>query len=257
MLGAGALIGSLIFPEKIGKPLKQGLGNLWDDITGVSAAEAAADAQREGFDRAEDFLTSAQEQSQSQLEQSQQQFQELIGTIQGQMEQYLSPYSEAGEGALSQMQALAGAQGPEAQQAAIQGISDSPLLQAQIRQGEDALLQSAAATGGVRGGNTPQMLNQAIQQQYAQLGGISGMGANAAGQLASGALQSTGQEAGLVSRFGQMKSALPMQTAGQLAGLATGRGDVNASQALSAYQLQKDFLTDLAGMGVNIAGLLV
>ena len=54
------------------------------------------------------------------------------------------------------------------------------------------MLQNAAATGGVRGGNTtgalatyrPQMLTQLIDQQYARLGGLSAQGYGASSQLA-------------------------------------------------------------------------
>jgi hypothetical protein len=63
------------------------------------------------------------------------------------------PFQEAGAQAFEQQQALAGLRGPEAQQAAIAQIEQSPFLQAQIRQGEEAMLQRASATGGLRGGN--------------------------------------------------------------------------------------------------------
>jgi hypothetical protein len=54
--------------------------------------------------------------------------------------------------------------------------------------GEEAMLQSAAATGGLRGGNTqaalaqfrPQVLSSLINQQYSRLGGLATMGQNSA-----------------------------------------------------------------------------
>lgn len=96
----------------------------------------------------------------------------------------LQPYAAAGGPALAQQQALAGLSGMDAQQAAIAGIESSPLLQAQIRQGENAMLQNASATGGLRGGNMqaalaqfrPMMLQQAIDQQYSRLGGLTSLG---------------------------------------------------------------------------------
>lgn len=96
----------------------------------------------------------------------------------------LQPYAAAGGPALAQQQALAGLSGMDAQQAAIAGIESSPLLQAQIRQGENAMLQNASATGGLRGGNMqaalaqfrPMMLQQAIDQQYSRLGGLTALG---------------------------------------------------------------------------------
>lgn len=78
----------------------------------------------------------------------------------------------------------AGMTGAEAQQAAIQRVADSPLLQELMAQGEEGLLQSAAATGGLRGGRTqaalaqfrPAMLQHEIDKLYGRLQGISGMG---------------------------------------------------------------------------------
>jgi hypothetical protein len=107
----------------------------------------------------------------------------------------MAPYVSAGTGAIGQQQALIGLQGAEAQQQAIQGFEQSPLFQSITQQGENAILQNASATGGLRGGNVqaalaqfrPQALNALIEQQYGRLGGLSTMGqASAAGQAASG-----------------------------------------------------------------------
>lgn len=68
-------------------------------------------------------------------------------------------------------------------------------MQALIQQGENAMLQNASATGGLRGGNLqaalaqfrPQMLNALIDQQFSRLGGLTTLGQNAAaGQAAAG-----------------------------------------------------------------------
>jgi hypothetical protein len=56
------------------------------------------------------------------------------------------------------------------------------------QQQENAILQNASATGGLRGGNVqaalaqfrPNLLQQMIQNQYANLGGLSTLGQNAA-----------------------------------------------------------------------------
>lgn len=150
------------------------------------------------------------------------------------MREQLDPYAQAGQNAMQAQQNLLGLGGAQAQQAAIEGISGSPMFQSLVAQGEDALLQNAAATGGIRGGNTgaalaqfaPQMLNQQIQQQMAHLGGLAGMGMNASSQLASG-----------------------------LSGLAGQRGDINASQHLGEYNAQRGFVTDAVGLGLQIAGI--
>lgn len=103
----------------------------------------------------------------------------------------LSPYMEAGQGALSQMQTLMGMGSPEEQAAAIGAIQSGPEMAAMTAQGENAILQNAAATGGLRGGNTqgalaqfrPQVLSQLINQRMTQLGGLAGMGQSSATAL--------------------------------------------------------------------------
>jgi len=96
----------------------------------------------------------------------------------------LQPYAQAGAPALEQQQALLGLRGPEAQKAAIAGIEGGAGYQAQVQAGEEALLQRASATGGLRGGNIqaalgqfrPQMLQQEIEKQYGRLGGLADIG---------------------------------------------------------------------------------
>jgi hypothetical protein len=96
----------------------------------------------------------------------------------------LQPYADVGEPALQQMMAASGLSGPRAQQAYISGIQAGPEFQALVRQGEESILQRAAATGGVRGGNVqgalaqyrPQVLSQLLQQQYSRLGGLADIG---------------------------------------------------------------------------------
>jgi len=93
-------------------------------------------------------------------------------------------YGEAGPKAFEQQQAIAGILGPERQAAAIAEIEQGGGFQARVRSGEEALLQRASATGGLRGGNIqaalaqfrPQMLEQEIERQYGRLGGFSDIG---------------------------------------------------------------------------------
>ena len=96
----------------------------------------------------------------------------------------LKPYTEAGLPALEQQQAFLGLRGPEAERAAIERISGGERFQELTRQGEEALLQRASATGGLRGGNIqgalaqfrPQVLNSLIEEQYGRLGGMTTLG---------------------------------------------------------------------------------
>lgn len=112
------------------------------------------------------------------------------------MRKLLQPYVDAGTPALKQQMDFLGLNGPQAQQAFVTAQENNPLYQGMVRQGEDALLQQASATGGLRGGNTqgalaqfrPQMLNQFLEQQYGRLGGITQLGQNSAAGVGNAGL---------------------------------------------------------------------
>lgn len=110
----------------------------------------------------------------------------------------LSPYtSQAGSG-------------QDAQARAIAGLENSPIFQALVRQGEEGILQNASATGGLRGGNVqgalaqfrPAMLNQQINQRFAQLGGITQLGQNSAAGVGNAGLGAAGNIAALLEQKG-------------------------------------------------------
>jgi hypothetical protein len=92
--------------------------------------------------------------------------------------------------------AVPGISADQAQQDAINSIKTGSQFEELSRQGEYGILSNAAATGGLRGGNTqgalaqfrPAMLQQLIDKQLADLSGISTMGGNAASALGSAAL---------------------------------------------------------------------
>ena len=126
--------------------------------------------------------------------------------------QLFQPYVQAGVGSLGQQEALLGLSGPEAQAEAIAAIETGPQFQALARQGEEAMLQTASATGGLRGGNIqaalgqfrPQMLQSMIQQQFQDLGSLTNVGqASAARQAAAG--QATGTN--ISNLYGQQGAA--------------------------------------------------
>ena len=104
------------------------------------------------------------------------------------MQALLKPYTEAGVPALEAQQAFLGLRGPEAEAAAIERIRGGETFQALAGQGEEALLQRASATGGLRGGNIqcalaqfrPQLLSSLIEQQYGRLGGMTSLGQRSA-----------------------------------------------------------------------------
>lgn len=160
------------------------------------------------------------------------------------LQEVLAPYVAAGtggegvEGALQAQQALVGLRGPEEQAAAIRAVEASPEMAAMVRQGEEALLQRASATGGLRGGNVqaalaqfrPQMLSQLINQQYERLGGLTRIGqASAAGVGAAG-----------------------MEQAGAISNLLAQQGAAQAGAALASGQAQAQMW---GGIGQTVGSL--
>ena len=154
----------------------------------------------------------------------------------------LRPYVEAGQPALQGQQALIGLRGAPEQQAAISALEQSPFFQSAVRQGEEALLQRASATGGLRGGNIqaalaqfrPQMLESQIAQQYERLGGLTSLGqASAAGQAGAG-----------------------MQSAGAIGNLLAQRGAALAGGQLAAGSVPRQAFGDLLTGGLVAAGFM-
>lgn len=158
------------------------------------------------------------------------------------VQKLLKDYTEAGPEALAAQQTLLGLKGPEAERAAIERISGGETYKALAAQGENALLQQASATGGLRGGNIqaalgqfrPQLLSSLIDQQYGRLGGMTSLGqASAAGVGAAGMQtganvsnllgQQGAAQAGAEIAQGKAFSAIPSAISGGL-GLFTGLG---------------------------------
>jgi len=123
----------------------------------------------------------------------------------------LQPYVNTGSTALSGYNDLIGLNGDPAQQFSIDQIRKGPAFGSLKQVGENAILQNASATGGLRGGNTQAALSQfdegllssLINDRLAKLGGLVSVGQNAAagvgnagmqtGQLVGGALGTAGQ----------------------------------------------------------------
>jgi hypothetical protein len=122
----------------------------------------------------------------------------------------LKPYTEAGVPALEQQQAFLGLRGPEEERAAIERIQGGQTFQALQQQGENAILQNASATGGLRGGNVqgalaqfrPALLNQVLEQQYSRLGGMTQLGQRSAAGVGAAGMESGTNVANLLSQQG-------------------------------------------------------
>ena len=130
------------------------------------------------------------------------------------MRELLKPYTEAGLPALEAQQAFLGLRGPEAERAAIERIRGGETFQALASQGEEAMLQRASATGGLRGGNIqgalaqfrPQLLSSLIEQQYGRLGGMTSLGQQSAAGVGAAGMETGTNIANLLGQQGAARA---------------------------------------------------
>lgn len=205
-------------------------------VVGVGASIYSSRKAAKAQERAAGQASAAQEQaSEAAIAEQKRQFDEI--------QKLLKPYVQAGTGAIGQQQALLGLGGLQAQQQAIQGIANSPEMQAYAAQGENALLQNAAATGGLRGGNIqgalaqfrPQLLNQLVNQRFQNLGGLTSIGqASAAGVGNAG-----------------------MQSASNIGNLLQQQGAAQAGNALAQGQASANMWSNIGGLAGQLSGAYI
>lgn len=196
-------------------------GSLFGGNSQAKAAKAAADAQAKGQMAA--------------IDEQKRQFDAI--------QKLLAPYVQGGQNAFQQQQELMGLAGADKQQAAMQGILGSPEYAQMVKQGEDAVLANASATGGLRGGNTqsslaqfrPQVLNQLVQQKLGQYGAVANAGL--------GAAQNTGQ-------FGQ-------NSANAIGGLQVDIGTALGNSQLIKGAVNSNMYNNITGGLGQIAGGLM
>jgi hypothetical protein len=197
----------------------------------------------------------------------------------------LKPYETAGAEALMQQKALAGLGTAAEQQAAIDAIANGVQMQSLVAEGENAILQNASATGGLRGGNTqsalaqfrPAALSALIDTQYSRLSGITSLGAATTGSIAQLGQASAAQQAssatalgnGIASAFGNAASnisQLSSQNASAMAGLNSQyaadqsaltqqAGAISAGATLAQAQTQANALNSLGSTFSTMAFL--
>ena len=173
-----------------------------DPVTGMIVAGSQLVGSSMQASAAGDAASAQGAASQAGIEEQRRQFDE--------MRKLLQPYTEAGLPALEQQQTLLGLKGPEAEQAAIARLTGGETFKALAQQGEEALLQQASATGGLRGGNIqaalgqfrPQLLSSLIEQQYGRLGGMTSMGQASAAGVGSAGMQTGTNIANLLGQQG-------------------------------------------------------
>lgn len=175
----------------------------WNDVTGKTAAKNASKAQQQAADQS--------------IAEQQRQFNAMVALSQ--------PYVDAGLQGLGAYQNLIGANGAPAQQAAVDGIQNTPLMQSIFKQGENAILQNAAATGGLRGGNVQSSLAdnrmnalaQAVQAQMQNYGNLATLGQNAAAGAGANGMMYANNVSNLLADKGQAQ-----------AGYNLAKGQINA-----------------------------
>lgn len=192
---------------------------LGDTIGGITGSKQ----QGKAAERAAQIQAGASDQA---IAEQRRQFDTLI--------ELMSPYVTSGNQAIGQQGALIGLGGQQAQQDAISQLEQSPMFTSLLRQGENAMLQNASATGGLRGGNTqsalmqfrPDLLAQVINDQYSKLGGLTQIGqASAAGQASAG-----------------------MQNASNIGALLADRGAALAGGQLAKGSVARNTFGDVLGL---------
>lgn len=270
-------------------------------LVGAYSASQSRDAARDAAGAQTDANTAALAQNQAQFEASQALQARLAGqanatqmnianmSIAAQREQFrevqrvlspfvtagnqaiqdLKPYEQAGQLAIQGQQDLIGLGGAGAQQQAIDNIANGVEMQSLTQQGENAILQNASATGGLRGGNTqqalatfrPATLSALINQQYERLGGLSTLGANTTGSIAQLGQASAAQQASASTALGNGISGALGQAGSNMAGLAasnmTNMANINSQygnnqQALTQQQGQISAGLSMANANANI-----
>lgn len=159
------------------------------------------------------------------------------------VQELLRPYVESGTEGIEAQKALIGLRGRDPQQEAISALEASPAFTSLVQQGENALLQNAAATGGLRGGNLqgalaqyrPQILSQLIESQFSKLGQLGGLGqASAAGQAAAGQ-QTSGNIANLLAQQGQAQAGAELARGQAIGQFGSSLGQLALLKGLGAF----------------------
>jgi hypothetical protein len=189
------------------------------------------------------------------------------------IQKLLAPYVSAGKPALEAQQAFLGLKGPEAERAAIERIRGGETFQALASQGEEALLQRASATGGLRGGNIqgalaqfrPALLSSLIDQQYGRLGGMTALGQQSAAGVGTAGMSTGANVANLLGQQGaaiaggdiaqgRAFGAIPSGIAGGL-GIYRGLGGTFGSSGVKQSMLsQANASSDPLGTLISLGG---
>lgn len=159
-----------------------------------------------------------------------------------------APYLQTGLSGLTGLGDLIGVNGADAQREGLVSIENSPVLAALLRNGEEAILQNGAATGGLRGGNLQRSLADfradtfadQLNQQIARLAGLAGLGQGATDSVSGFGANSTDNISSLLGAIGGVNSNAILQ-----------RGGINASLWNSAGQFLDKTASNIASGGMS------
>jgi hypothetical protein len=167
------------------------------------------------------------------------------------IKELLSPYVNAGGRGLNMYEGLAGLWGAETQRGNIRMLEDSAEFKSLSKQGENAILQNASATGGLRGGNVQgaladfrsNLLSGLIERQLDRTGGLARMGQNSAAGVGNAGITTGQGVAGLLQQQGaamaggQLAGANALaNTVGGIGGIIAGRGGFGGGGGVSGVQ---------------------
>jgi hypothetical protein len=172
-------------------------------VVAAGASAYSASQQKKAASRATDAQSAA---AYAQMDQQQAQFDRI--------RELLQPWVNQGTNANAALGNLLGTNGNGAQQESISALQQSPLYTSQLQAGQNAILQNASATGGLRGGNAqaalgkyaPALLASTIQNQVQNLGGLSAQGLSAAGGTATGLQNLSNANSQALGNIGQAQA---------------------------------------------------
>ena len=227
-----------------------------------AAIDAAATTQADAVTAAQEDIGTATTTAVDAINTAATTAQEGLGAATTAAQTTIGPYSEAGKAALSRQRALLGLDGPDQQRLAVEGIAQGPEMAALSAQGENAILQGASATGGLRGGNVqgalaqfrPQLLSNLINQQYQNLSGLSGLGYNAAAQSGSYGMQGAQGMGSFGIQGATGAGTLGLQGATAQGTLAQQLAAIQAGQTLSQQQLAAQNQIDPLKLALQFGG---
>lgn len=124
------------------------------------------------------------------------------------------PFMQFGKGGLGPLGDLLGLNGNDAASSAIANLKSSPLFTSLFNTGQEAVLQNASATGGLRGGNTQgalydlgsNTLSQVIQNQIQNLFGTVGVGEGTTQAVTNVGQHTTDQIGSALGNIGSAKA---------------------------------------------------